>query len=366
MANDDDLDGPRSWYRQLPPFRRISSSRRTPNQFWTWLTTTTWTRCSPPQWSVLRRLSISVRSLFSRGRELANTLVRPDENIDDMGIVVGTEALKRHVLSLVPVCHSRLVKLQGALGALVVFHPRPSDYIPVEEVNVLWALEGHSFIRAYGGVLFTNHGFSWRKFEGVFFSSALRRSKSNMLALEGLFQKIGTATARDRDTVIHRIVALRTPRDAADDKALAALWFQHSHAAATGAEPPRDEGDAPWTTQVRKEIIKCSCDMQNELCGRRIVGNFVEWCDTGVFSRWHLRRVTTSTSPCCIPEANKRRVIEFLRTTFFDNAPVLECQLAAMCLTLRGTNIERAFMTWVLVASVRVSPLLSSRTCSVS
>ena len=46
-----------------------------------------------------------------------------------------------------------------------------------------------------------------------------------------------------------------------------------------------------------------------------------------------------------VMEGNKRRVIEFLRTTFFDNAPALECQLAAMCLTLRGINIVRAFMT---------------------
>ena len=43
--------------------------------------------------------------------------------------------------------------------------------------------------------------------------------------------------------------------------------------------------------------------------------------------------------------ANKDRVLEFLRTTFFDNAAALECQLAAMCLTLRGVSIVRAFVT---------------------
>ena len=152
--------------------------------------------------------------------------------------------------------------MTGPRGALAVFHLRPSDYTPVEDVNVPWALEGNSFIRAHGGVLFTYHGFSWRKFEGVFSSSTFAGLKSKMMALEGLFRKIGTATARDRYSVIHRIVALRTPRDAADDKALDALWFQHLHAAATGAEPSRDGGDAPWTTQVIKAIIKCSCDMQ--------------------------------------------------------------------------------------------------------
>ena len=34
-------------------------------------------------------------------------------------------------------------------------------------------------------------------------------------------------------------------------------------------EPPRDGGDAPWTTQVIKVIIKCSCDVQNDFCGKR-------------------------------------------------------------------------------------------------
>ena len=272
--------------------------------------------------SVHQRTEIDdqLESLFSRGRELANTLVRPEENIDDMGIVATTEALKRHILPLVPVWHDRPVMLQVALGALAVFHLRPSDNTPVEEVNVLLALEGNSFIRAHG-VLFTNHGFSWREFAGVFSSSTLRRIKSDMMALEGLFWKIGTATARDRDSVIHRIVALRTPRDAADDKALNALWFQHLHAAATRAVPPRDGGVAPRTTQAILATTKCAYDMQNDLCGKRVVGNFVDWCDTpitrkpgfsttdagflqnltGVFCRWHLGQVTTSTSLCRIP-----------------------------------------------------------------
>ena len=56
-----------------------------------------------PPTSVHQRTWIEDR-LASR-RELANTLVRPEENIDDMGILAATEALKRHTLSLVPVWH---------------------------------------------------------------------------------------------------------------------------------------------------------------------------------------------------------------------------------------------------------------------
>ena len=34
--------------------------------------------------------------------------------------------------------------MQLALGALAVYNLRPSDHTPVEEVNILWALEGGS------------------------------------------------------------------------------------------------------------------------------------------------------------------------------------------------------------------------------
>ena len=192
--------------------------------------------------------------LFAQGRDLASSLVRPEENIDEMGIVAATETLKRYILTSVPAGQNRPIMLQVALGALAVCDLRPSGYTPVEEVNVLWSLEGNSFLRAHGGVLFTYHGYTWRKFELIFSSSALRRIKGKMMALEGLFRKIGDATARDRDSIISRIEALRTPRDAVDDPALGALWFEHLRAAATGAEPPRDGGDAPWTTQVIKAI----------------------------------------------------------------------------------------------------------------
>ena len=66
----------------------------------------------------------------------------------------------------------------------------------MEEVNVLWSLEGDSFFGAHGGVLFTYHGYSWRKFEGIFSSSALRRIKGKMMALEGLFRKTDCARSR--------------------------------------------------------------------------------------------------------------------------------------------------------------------------
>ena len=94
---------------------------------------------------------------------------------------------RRHIFFMVvPDWHNRPVMLHLALGALAVYHLRPSDYTPVEEVNILWAHDGNSYIRAHNGVLFTYHRFSWKSFEGIFSSSALRRVRAKMMALEGL------------------------------------------------------------------------------------------------------------------------------------------------------------------------------------
>ena len=82
--------------------------------------------------------------------------------------------------------------MQLSFCAFAVYNLRPSDYTPVEEVNILWALEGGLHTRAHNGVLFTYHWFSWRRtFKGVFSSSAQRRIKAKMMALEGLFCELG-------------------------------------------------------------------------------------------------------------------------------------------------------------------------------
>ena len=69
--------------------------------------------------SVHQRTEIEgpLESLFSRERELASTLVRHEENIDDMGIVAATQALKKHILSLVPLWHGRTNCAACGLGS---------------------------------------------------------------------------------------------------------------------------------------------------------------------------------------------------------------------------------------------------------
>ena len=66
-------------------------------------------------------LEARLERLFTRGRELAGTLV------------AATEAHRRHILTMGPNWHNRPVIVQLALGALAVNKLRPSDYTPVEE-----------------------------------------------------------------------------------------------------------------------------------------------------------------------------------------------------------------------------------------
>ena len=104
---------------------------------------------------------------------------------------------------------------------------------------------------------------------------------------------------------------------------------------------------SPCTMQVVKAITKCSGEMQNDLCGKRCVGNVLKRCDTPL-----IRKPGFSTTDGCwlfdeiegdvrsvvphagnnvylsiphlagdpVTAANKDRVLEFLRTTFFHNA----------------------------------------------
>ena len=155
-------------------------------------------------------------------------------------------------------------------------------------------------MRAHNGVLFTHQGFSWRTFEGFLVVRPPQRIKAEMVALEGLFRELGAATGRDRDSILRRMVALRGPRGVEDDPAIHAQWFEHLRASAPALEPPRDGADdgpahgSPWTMQVVKAIIKCSGEMQNDHCGKRLVGNFLKWCDTPL-----IRKPGFSTTDGC-------------------------------------------------------------------
>ena len=136
------------------------------------------------------------------------------------------------------------------------------------------------------------------------------------------------------------------------------------------------EGDTqvPWTMLLASAICKISVQLQSELIGKQLITHFTEWCDTPLerssgyatpdscqmFSTdptsAAMHRVPKSPSnniyfylehPLYDPleNAHVERLMRFLQTTFYMNAASLRCHLAAMALTLRGFNVDRAFWT---------------------
>ena len=115
------------------------------------------------------------------------------------------------------------------------------------------------------GVLFTYHRVLLADLRRGF------RINSKMTALEGSSANWG-ATGRDRDSILRRMVALRVPRGVEDDSAMDAQWFEHLRASATAMEPPREE---PTTGKSMGPRGLCMW-MQNDLCGKRLVENFLK------------------------------------------------------------------------------------------
>ena len=140
---------------------------------------------------------------------------------------------------MVPDWHKRPVFMQVALGAPAVYKMRASDCTPVEDVNILWALEGGLHVWAHNGVLFTYHGFSWRTFEGVSHRSSAYQGEDDGAGRS--LPQTGAATGRDRDSILRRMVALRVPRGVEDDRAMDAQWFEHFRASGTTMETLFDE-----------------------------------------------------------------------------------------------------------------------------
>ena len=249
--------------------------------------------------------------------------------------------------------------MQLVLGALAVYDLSTSDHTPVEEVNILWALEG--------GLAHT--GPQWCALHLPHILLADLRRKFSRRPLCGVSRRRwwrwkvssvnwgpprGETVTRSCEWWLSGCLAgWRTTT-------MDAQWFEYGRA-----------HGSLWTLQVVKAVVKCSSEMQNDLCGKRLDGYFLEWCDTPLIRRlgfsttdgcWFFDEIEGTSVPWCLTDnnvyfsiphpaggrvlaANKDRVLEFLRTTFFDNAAALECQLAAICLTLRGVSIVRAFIT---------------------
>ena len=82
-------------------------------------------------------LEARLERLFTRGRDLAGTIIRPEVDILEMASSRPPKRTDGNILTMVPDWHNRPVIMQLALGALAVCNLRPSGCTLFEEVNIL-------------------------------------------------------------------------------------------------------------------------------------------------------------------------------------------------------------------------------------
>ena len=110
-------------------------------------------------------LEARLERLFTRGQGLACTLIRPEDDVQD-----GDRRGHRCAQTAHPYGGTRLAQqarnAPTRIGRARSVLPLPSDYTPIEEVNILCSFDGNSYTRAHNGVLFTTTGFPGKAAKG--------------------------------------------------------------------------------------------------------------------------------------------------------------------------------------------------------
>ena len=336
-----------------------------------------------------------LQDVFNAGGEAAASVVFP-RDAQDLGTVAETQRLQDHILSIHPEWRDRWLLVRVVVGVVSVVNIRSTDFTILQHVKLLWIFEGDKYLRAHNGACYFNEEGSWRPFSGLISDVALARLQRNMLCLEGLLRSLPRNTRPTVDDCIAAVASLRSfHQDESDEE-----WFACLRMTALNVETAMQYGGAErhagdmqlapmepmpagergvagtsksWTSAAAQAVMRCSCTLQAELLNKKLITYFAEWCGTECprncgFARpdscWLFVEEGTTHLRCVQPAphqniyvrvphpmqdvvfaSTKTRVMKFLTSTFFDNAPALKCQFAAMTLVLRGQNITRAFWT---------------------
>ena len=284
-----------------------------------------------------------------------------------------------------------------AVGAMAVHKMRLIDLSMREEVLFLELIEGDGvYIRCHNGTCYQySSAGHWESFRGVVHQGCLARVKKYLLRLEGVFRTMPESTVRKPDAILaamNKMLAdcgndaeellLLTETKAIDKggsykKGKGKGWGQMKGLPdhdADGAdfEAQEDAERFSWPFAMAQTISKLFVKLQHALLGESIIKYFVEWCHTpdprapgfcakdmcAVFTddEESARMRVVSKKPdnnvyVSIPhnlldpvlDSAKQRLDRFLKQTFWKNGPALECCFAALCLALRGLNVDRAF-----------------------
>ena len=322
--------------------------------------------------------------------------MQPDVIPSDTGVV---DDIKK-AYELINTDHSTWpAKLKDLAAACICVHNvRSTEFSVIEQVVMLYIAEGTDRIRCHDGEAHMYNNGAHVRFNGLMSQGTLKRVRSFMKLMEGLFKSLPKQAALPETDValltqINSVYLSATPNDDPDttvaesEKAIIAKLNQKAHygVARKGKgkgkknsrgdehhdDDPADDNDVHWTDNLSRNLARLSAQMTRDLLNRTLLPYFIEWCQTkkeasetfclkdACFRFFrdqspHLREVKKDPSNNCymylnhellkdIPDRVATRMENFYSQTFWDNDAAYKVQLAMLLLALSGCNVDRAW-----------------------
>jgi hypothetical protein len=283
-----------------------------------------------------------------------------------------------------------------AVAALMIYRMRMVDIFLREHVMLMWVIFGEHSLRAHNGTCYyyNSVGF-FEPFQGLLPEGIYDVLKTFLLRLEGLFRSMSGEIRREDSSLLGAIqlcVATFSTEAAAlnsfTDASILMSSDKRSKVPSFGAAVPVvrvdqasqvDDDDVivsdKWPINTAQAVSKVAQKMQFELLGNKLIGYFIEWCDTPhqrqsgvaykdaiilydidnkplVFAKERsarnniyvgfARNLLTAVDPT-LNAAILRTQVSYERT-FWANDQALDCMQAGEALAKRRVNVDTFFM----------------------
>jgi hypothetical protein len=293
--------------------------------------------------------------------------VIPSSHIDEPGAILKTIQRLKERIELTQGAWAPDMK-RLALGALVMYKKRfATDVSMHDHVELLHALCGDKWIKAHGGSSYTVRDGAWRRHKGVASEGLLYTTKESLLGLEGLLILLaeGLSNAASDTVLLNDIHAIYT----ADGLGVSVeeLMGRIKDKARYQVKP--DVHVAPNKfIYIADRVKKWSASMQSELLAKTLYEMYGAWCSIpkkatpGIcftdcclrFTSVGIEYIQKSSenniytyvdTPLKDPvlQAHMERLMKIHAATYWQNKAAFTSELCAMCLALRGRNIDRGF-----------------------
>jgi hypothetical protein len=290
----------------------------------------------------------------------------PTTSIVEAGTIMARVADKLVLVNrLYPAWDIPLKRL--VISMLLCYRKRLVDTSVHEHVELLHVLAYDSHLRAHGGLAYLHRDGAWVKFSGVPNEGLLEHMRVMLLALEGLCLSVGASRVipTTEEAILQKCHEL--------SQSLGIHWFTQLQDVATSSVAV--DGEVGAGAAVNRFVIaasnirKWSGTIQKELLHKSLFEYYGAWCSTpkhvtpGICSKDlcillhadHMEYVVKSPQRNVYlyldlalkdpyEEVANKRLATIIGTTFWHNIHALRATLSAICLAIRGHNIDRAFM----------------------